>query len=727
MNQDLNNELITSNIKANNNHNEILKSHFSHCFDKDGNFLFDKFKEELQSNEINFSKESYGLDWLGKSYARLLASDEVTTLLKEDVEFNTKPENVNSQNLLIKGDNLEVLKHLSNAYHEKIKMIYIDPPYNTGSDGFVYQDDRIFTTYELKELAGIDEDKAKRILDFTKSKSNSHSAWLTFMYPRLYIAKRLLKDDGVIFISIDDNEVAQLRLLMDEIFGEENFVAELPTIMNLKGNNDEFAFSGTHEYTIVFSKNKSKSIFNEFRLNEEENKKWEEDELGYFKKGATLKRTGENSPRKDRPYLFYPIFIHKENNDISIITDEEHSKLYNKNLKIFDDSYLDKLCEKYENNGYQTIIPFTDKEYMTWRWSLSKLRKQKNDIIIVKNKNEFTFYKKQRPNLGELPSKKPKTIFYKPEYSSGNGTAQLKEIFNIKIFSNPKPRNLLKDFMEIGMNQTDLILDFFAGSGTTGDAVTQLNAEDGGNRKYILVQLPEKIDEKKSKTAYDFVKNELLAPSRTGRAGEGLPTIFDITKERLIRAAKKIKEESISKNIAEKTNEIEVLNSKLDLEDKESKINKLKSEIENLKNQDLGFKVFETIPIWDDYIYEAKKLEEQDKLFDFEKLNDEDIKTFLTTWKTYDGLPLTVSLLQIDLNGYTAYKGNNKLYLMNKGFTTDNLVDLLQKLDNNKDFDINSIICFGYNFDSKNLREISENIKTYTNKKNSDLEFIVRY
>ena len=189
---------ITNNIKIPDKNMEVLKQHFSHCFNKNGDFDFEKFKEELSENEINFYKESYGMDWLGKSYARLLASDSATTLLKENEEFNKKDENRNSENLLIKGDNLEVLKHLSNAYYEKIKMIYIDPPYNTGSDGFVYQDDRKFTVDEFKNLAGVDEDKAKRILSFVNSKSNSHSAWLTFMYPRLYIAKQLLKDDGVI-------------------------------------------------------------------------------------------------------------------------------------------------------------------------------------------------------------------------------------------------------------------------------------------------------------------------------------------------------------------------------------------------------------------------------------------------------------------------------------------------------------------------------------------------
>ena len=219
-------EKITNNIKAPNKDLETLRINFPHCFDKDGNFQLEKFKANLTEKEINFSTESYGIDWLGKSYARLLASDPATTLLKADETHNIKPENANSENLLIKGDNLEVLKHLANAYYEQVKMIYIDPPYNTGSDGFVYEDDRKFTVKELQNLIGVDAEKAKRILDFTQQKSNSHSAWLTFLYPRLYIAKQLLKDEGVIFVSIDDNEVAQLKILMDEIYGEENFVIQ---------------------------------------------------------------------------------------------------------------------------------------------------------------------------------------------------------------------------------------------------------------------------------------------------------------------------------------------------------------------------------------------------------------------------------------------------------------------------------------------------------------------
>ncbi len=653
---------ITKDIKAQNKDLEVLKKHFSHCFDKNGNFDIEKFKKELSENEIDFYKESYSMDWLGKSYARLMASDSVTTLLKEDEAFNQKDENKNSENLLIKGDNLEVLKHLSNAYYEKIKMIYIDPPYNTGSDGFVYQDNRKFTISEFRQLVGVDEEKAKRILSFVDSKSNSHSAWLTFMYPRLYIAKQLLKDDGVIFVSIDDNEVAQLRLLMDEVFGEENFVAELPTIMNLKGNNDEFGFSGTHEYSIVYAKQKDNLILNEFKISEEELEDWFEDEEGYYKQGANLKATGTNAPREKRPNLYYPIFI--DDKDNIYVTDNDSPP----------QNYFGELV---------ILYPITNEQEMSWRWSKNKIKNEPNNIIVSRNGN-LGIYKKQRPSLGDLPSKKPKTIFYKPEYSSGNGTAQMKKLFGEKVFSNPKPATLIYDFLQISTNSTDLILDFFAGSGTTADAVMQLNAEDGGNRKYILVQLPEPIDSKKNKTAYEFVKNEL---------GVDEPTIFEITKERLIRASKKIKEDN------------------------------------NLLSQDidLGFKIFETMPIWEDYDFDADELTEKTTLFDESKLSEDDLKALLVTWKTYDGISLAKSLQEIDLGGYIAYYASDKLYLINKGWKTENLKILLEKVDRDEKFNPTSIIAFGHNFESKNLREISENIKSYANKKNIDIDFITKY
>jgi adenine-specific DNA-methyltransferase len=239
----------------------------------------------------------------------------------------------------------------------------------------------------------------------------------------------------------------------------------------------------------------------------------------------------------------------------------------------------------------------------------------------------------------------------------------------------------LEDFFSFVLHDNDIILDFFAGSGTTGHAVMKLNAEDGANRKYIMVQIAEPIDSKKNKTAYDFVADELKAE----------PTIFEITKERLRIAARKIKEK----------------NSKHDL--------------------DLGFKIFETMPIWEDYEFHAERFENTQTLFDVGKLTIEDTGALITTWKTYDGMPLTKELEAIDLDTYTAHYGNNKLYLMRKGFSTEHLKGLLERIDTDKSFNPSSIIAFGHHFESKNLRELTENIKSYANKKNIDIEFTVRY
>ncbi|EJL6534582.1 site-specific DNA-methyltransferase, partial [Vibrio cholerae] len=221
-------ETVFANVETTNSKQiAILKKHFPNCFDRDGNFIQERMLEVVNESDVELSKESYSLNWLGKSYSRLLANLPPKTLIHEDVVHNSQKQHKDSKNLLIKGDNLEVLKHLVNAYSEKVKMIYIDPPYNTGKDGFMYNDDRKFTKEQLSELAGVDSDEAERILSFTDQGSSSHSAWLTFIYPRLYVARELMEESGVIFISLDDNEFAQLKILCDEIFGEENFLGNV--------------------------------------------------------------------------------------------------------------------------------------------------------------------------------------------------------------------------------------------------------------------------------------------------------------------------------------------------------------------------------------------------------------------------------------------------------------------------------------------------------------------
>ncbi|MBY0538406.1 site-specific DNA-methyltransferase [Patescibacteria group bacterium] len=626
---------ITKNITSPQVTLEALQRDFAHCFDKDGDFDIEKFKREIAGAEVNFSKESYGMDWLGKSYARVRATDPATTLLKEDVAWNSKEENKNSENLLIKGDNLEVLKHLSNAYHEQIKMIYIDPPYNTGTDGFVYEDDRKFTPEEFAELAGVDLEQAKRILDFVDSKSNSHSAWLSFMYPRLYIARQLLKDDGVIFVSIDDNEVAQLKILMNEVFGETNFIAHLIWKNKKGGGNDSKYIAIEHESILVFAKSKNdlERLFH--RYTDEYKKRYkEEDEDGLFFWDTFKRKSGKQ---------YYSI-------------------------KCPDGSTLEK--DEFGNP-------------ISWLRSESTFKKdlKRGEIRIVKIGDQWSVQFKQRLPEG----KKPRSILDSFGTTS-DGSDECFDLFKKHIFSNPKPTSLISHMLDIVSESNDIILDFFGGSGTTADAVMRLNTEDSGSRKFLVVQISEKIDPIKNKVAYDFVKSELKIKE---------PNIFDITKERLVRAAKKIKEEH--------------------------------KDSEHIASVDFGFKIFETVPQWDGYVDEPTEYDNNLKIFDVAKLKDNDIATLLTTWKTYDSIPLTTSLTEVDLGGYTGYYNDNKLYLVHAGFTAKHLTALLKMIDTDTTFSPATIIIFGYHFDSARMRELAENVKSYANKKSIDIECITRY
>ena len=645
----MNEELVTNNIKIPSHSLEVLRDNFSNCFDKEGKLDFEKLKQELSENtEIEFSNESYSIDWLGKSYAGVLASGKATTLLKEDEEWNGKPENRLAENLLVKGDNLEVLIHLSNAYYEQIKMIYIDPPYNTGSDGFVYQDNRKFTADELSKLAGIESKEAKRILEFTQSGSNSHSAWMTFMYPRLKIAHKMLKDDGVIFISIDDNEVTQLRMMLDEIFGEQNFVGYIAWESKTKSQNtidSKDKLQPKVEHILLYTK-RDKRRFNQIKG----------EEIDYPK-------SDEKGPYREHKLEFM--------------------------------STLDVRARATMVFPIQGIDPPKDKQWKLGQQSISDIESRGNLFI----RDDRVFLKKRPASSLNLPEEDTSTHKLAPFwglFTTELGTAEsakreLSTVLDSKYhgFDTVKPTPMLKRLIFHSTSKDDTVLDFFAGSGTTGDATMQLNSEDGGSRKCILVQLPEIIDSKKNKTAYTYVKDTLNVDE---------PTIFEITKERLVRAGKKIVDEND--------------NSK---------------EPKDLSSIDLGFKVFETVPMWENFDFEAIAFDPQTKLFDESILSEDHVKILLTTWKTADGIPLTKGLKEIDLGGYLGHYFDKSLYLMSNGFETKNLGKLLKEIDSNKDFSPSKIIACGHNFQSKMLMEVAENVKHYSNKKDIDIEFLTRY
>lgn len=615
---------------ANSQQLALLKKHFANCFDKHGNFIPAKLQEIVQDSGVALSKEGYSLNWLGKSYARLLANENIRTRLIADTAHNSQPANTASQNLLIKGDNLEVLKHLMGAYSEQVKMIYIDPPYNTGGDGFVYQDDRKFTVEQLSGLAGIDDDEAKRILEFTSSSSNSHSAWLTFMYPRLYLAKQLLRDDGVIFISIDDNEQAQLKVLCDEVFGEENFVAELVWKKKYIGGKHANHFVDLHEYILVFSK----------RI----------DLLGEF--------------LIDRPEVQLEKF-ELEDKHVAL-----RGKYYIRPLK----SNLGRR----ETLIYPIEMP--DKTIIKTQWMVAENTLKKlilDDRIVFKEKKDgsYNVYRKyyEKDNGGNV--KVPSLI---DDVSNADGKSEIKSIFGVNEgreipFDNPKPIGLLSHLIKPSTNKNDIILDFFAGSGTTAHAVMQLNAEDGGNRQFICVQIDEATD-------------------RKGEAYKaGYNTIFDITQARISKAAAKIQ-----------------------VEHPDCKA-------------DMGFKLFSTEPMFDKYLDTPEELTANLELFDVMTLSQADRHSLMLTWALRDGIKLGAPLTPVILGGYTAYAVDKILYFVEPAISLDAVVAMLEQLDNNPDFLPSRLVVLGYLLDSKIQREMSEAVKQYNNRKGIELALDIRY
>lgn len=649
---------------ANSKQIAILKKHFPQCFDKYGHFQPEKMMEVVKANEVDMVKESYSLNWLGKAYARLLTNLPPQKLLKPDTTHNESLENSDSGNILIKGDNLEVLKHLVNGYREKIKMIYIDPPYNTGSDGFVYQDNFKFSIDDLSRLAGIDKAEAERILSFNAKGSNSHSAWLTFMYPRLYIARELMREDSVIFISIDDNEQAQLKLLCDEIFGEENFIASYVHKNNSIKNQAKLVSVST-EHLLCYAKNSEILKKVEWRLN---------------KKGA-----------KDISKLF--VKLKESGLDLDQIEQEiktmyqrpkyAHLSRWNKvdNNGVFKDSDLSR---EGGSKDYTIINPETGEPcpIPNRGWGKSK------DVLEKMQKQGLIWYGDPltppggKDYINEDDLIVPDSFFY---YDNSIDTRWIKSTFNALVFENPKPIEMIKSLLSMVGTQKGTILDFFAGSGTTADAVMRLNAEDNGERNFICVQLDELTYELDSKTGAKKAKKNSKEAFNAG-----YNSIFDITKERITKA----KAEIIENN-------------------------------PDFKG-DLSFKVFDITSDFRPAINDDLEVSNE-SLFDDMVLSDEQYQALLTTWMIYDNNELTADITSIDLQGYNAEMVNKNLYLIASDFGTQNLKCLLDKLDEDKSFAPDRIIVNGYNFDTAIQMELNEAIKSYQNKKNITINIIVRY
>ncbi|MDM8395557.1 site-specific DNA-methyltransferase [Acinetobacter baumannii] len=672
-------ETLYSNVEtANSKQLEILKKNFPNWFDLDGNFIQERMLEIVKGNNIELSKESYSLNWLGKSYSRLLANLPPKTLIHEVVEHNSQDLHKDSKNLLIKGDNLEVLKHLVNAYSEKVKMIYIDPPYNTGSDGFSYKDDRKFSKEQLASLAGLEVEEAERILSFNDKGSSSHSAWLTFIYPRLYVARELLHEEGVIFISIDDNEVNQLKLVCDEIFGESN---HLGTIIHNKLNSksDALNIQKNHDYLICYRK----SSINDLSLAHYRSVEKEvfQEEGRYYLLNDPITTRGEGGTLNKRKNLGYTVYYNPQMNDFIGVSDYDIELALTSNSE--EEVYSD--CIDLISKGYVKIRPPKVRGKLgAWTWDIEQFNTQKDNILIKKTRNGYTVRKRTFVNKDDVEARNGR-FFIKTtmasntrsilEFSTNDGTTQLADVLGKPdIFSNPKNVNFLKYIFGLVQGNDFIAMDFFAGSGSSLQAIQELNVDDNGKRQFIAVQ------------------REELCKVDSSALEAGYTSIFEITKDRILKSSQKI--------------------------------------IQNFPNYkgDLGFKIFETV---DDFRVKDDEKEltlSNLTMFDDVLLNDEQYSTLLTTWVLYDGSELTSPIYDIDLNGYTAHLCDRRLYMISPDFNSDALKALLQKLDNteDKDFDPNKIVYYANNFDSMRQMELNDALKSYANKKSIEIDVVVR-
>ncbi|MDR1484758.1 MAG: site-specific DNA-methyltransferase [Planctomycetaceae bacterium] len=611
-------------VKPNTELLDTLKKALPQFVDSEGNFKTDKFFAALKENNIAETRDGYKLGFVGKDYARLQTGCKPETLIAPDVKHNSKKENHNSSNIFITGDNIEVLRHLQNAYAEKIKMIYIDPPYNTRQKNFTYNDTFEFSDDKLKSLLRYGEEDIQR-LKLIQGKS-SHSAWLTFMYPRLKLAQKLLTDDGVIFVSIDDNEQANLKLLLDDIFGEGNFVTEIIRKTKSMTGDEGTGINIQHENLICFARNKPDVFFRGEAKEYDSYKNPDNDPRGEWTSGDPSAKSGGES-------TYFPIknpFTRKKD--------------YPPNGRFW--AFSKTTCEEYIRNGK---IKF--KEHY---------KENERGFIFKRYKNDLESHYNPVDSLFTVDN----------EYMNAQGTTELFTLMNNNLFSNPKPTSLIKKLITYSTNSTDIILDFFAGSGTTAHAVMQLNAEDNGNRKFILVQIdePTNLDSEARKAGYN--------------------TIDEIARERIKRAAKKIGSEkglALPENFDGGFKHYRIAKPDVTTLDKIEKFNP------NEPQRDF---FDDMVTKFDDKITGAKGEE-----------------VILQTWLIHDGYTFDQQPEYLDFDGYQAYYiDQSLLYIICQGWGNKQTKKLLNDVGTHN-LNLNTIIVYGYSFSIESLRELELGVK----------------
>ena len=486
---------------------EKIAALFPHCvterIGKDGTaelaIDFDKLRAELSNEVLEDGEERYQFTWPDKRAAARLANEPTTLTLRpcreESVNFD------NTENLYIEGDNLDVLKVLRETYLGRVKMIYIDPPYNTGND-FVYNDDFAQGKEEFEQSSGLFDAEGNQTIDpmqrNTESNGRFHTDWLNMIYPRLKVARDLLTEDGVIFISIDDNEVENLRKLCNEIFGSENFLGQITVVGNPRGR-DYGGIARMHDYILAYSKSKATSLN---LIRDADSSFPMEDTLGGFEL-RELRNRNIKFNKDNRPNLYYPFYIDT--------TSADENGLFPISLEKTDKFQYELF--PLESQGINTV----------WRWGKQKSQENLNINIAAKpmKNGSYMIVEKYRE-----ARRMARSVWWDKDSNTEKGTLLVKSLFNGKVFDYPKPVDLISRLLEMGSSEDCVILDFFSGSATTAHAVMKLNAEDGGHRKFIMVQLPEVTDEK----------------SEARKAGYA--NICEIGKERIRRAGKKVREEA---------------------------------------------------------------------------------------------------------------------------------------------------------------------------------------
>ncbi|MBR2196716.1 MAG: site-specific DNA-methyltransferase [Salinivirgaceae bacterium] len=713
-----------------------LHADFPQCFSKDCKFDIDKFQNLIQP-ETDITREGYDLNFLGKNYANLIACTETETVIQPDLEHNAQPENANSQNVYISGDNLDALKHLLKSYSGRVKCIYIDPPYNTGSDGFVYNDKFNFTSEQLQTKLGVSEEKAKRILDLCTRGSASHSAWLMFMAPRLMLARDLLTEDGVIFISIDDNEQANLKLLCDSVFGEDNLVSQLVWEQGKKSMAAQIAVN--HEYCLCYNKRRQSNID---RKKREENNNWVTRKLGLEPIYAEYERL------KD--------IYHNDFNEI-----EKGMSAFYDSLKEDNPSKAHKHYCKVDSNGlffpdnisqgtgkggtFDIIHPITNKPCKLpsggWRFSENNLPSFLEEGRIVFGEDHTTV-----PCLKRYLKETEYNVFASVFYKDGRGASKrLETLLGAKVFDNPKDTETIKTLVQIATSDNDkeqIVVDFFSGSGTTAESVMSLATEQTKKYQYIAVQLPEDIDASYEKASSDD-KKDLKRVIDFLNDNHYQHTLDYVGYERIRRAASKIKSD-IHNDIAQLEKQLKTKEEKLAKANKQKslfdtgsllvkEIETLKTAIENkrkaLETTDFGFKHYTLQDV------DKNTLDRMDKFDANGLLSDEDIlqkfgkETVLETWCVKDGYGFGANVVELQLAKYTAYHCGSHLYFVSgECFDENAVIALIDKYNSEPSFNPQNIVLFGYSFTFTQTEMLRKNLNTLKDSfKNLNINIDVRY